>query len=392
MGGLRDSLYIALSYLRFYKLRSVVLITCVTLIIALPLALQLLLAESQRLLLARADNTPLLIGEKGSALDLTMNSLYFAGETVGTLPATAVDTLAATELAQPVPLHVTFNAQGFPIVGTTEAYFDFRGLDSGFGSLSLALGDCVVGAKVAEELGLQPGDSLVSSPDSLFDVAGVYPLKMNVAGVLEEAFSPDDRAIFVSLETAWVIAGLVHGHEDLAMADEATKVNHDKGALGSKLVLYSEVTDANRDSFHAHGGNSELPVTAIIAIPGDDKSSTILRGRYLNAERGQIVQPPAVIGGLMQDIFRVKALLDSVLALVGFATVLALALVLGLSVRLREAELQTNHRLGCSRMTTWRLIGAELLLVVVAAGIAALGILAVLSGFAEAVVSRLLMF
>ena len=31
---------------------------------------------------------------------------------------------------------------------------------------------------VAEKFGLSPGDSLVSSPETVFDIAGVYPLKL----------------------------------------------------------------------------------------------------------------------------------------------------------------------------------------------------------------------
>ena len=40
-----DSLYIAWKYIRFYRLRSLILVTCVALIAILPLSLQLLLAD-----------------------------------------------------------------------------------------------------------------------------------------------------------------------------------------------------------------------------------------------------------------------------------------------------------------------------------------------------------
>jgi putative ABC transport system permease protein len=68
-------------------------------------------------------------------------------------------------------------------VGTTLDYFDFRGLKVVEGRNLAVLGDCVLGARVAENLRLKPGDSLLSSPETLFDLAGVYPLKMKVVGV-----------------------------------------------------------------------------------------------------------------------------------------------------------------------------------------------------------------
>ena len=69
-----DSLYIAWKYISYYRARTMTLVACVTLIAVLPLALELLLDESEQQLLSRADSTPLLLGARGSALDLVMNS------------------------------------------------------------------------------------------------------------------------------------------------------------------------------------------------------------------------------------------------------------------------------------------------------------------------------
>ena len=75
-----DSLYIAWRYVSFNWARTLTLVACVTLIAVLPLSLELLLEESERQLMSRAVSTPLVIGAKGSSLDLVMNSLYFSDE------------------------------------------------------------------------------------------------------------------------------------------------------------------------------------------------------------------------------------------------------------------------------------------------------------------------
>jgi putative ABC transport system permease protein len=323
--------------------------------------------------MSRAVSTPLVVGAKGSALDLVMNTLYFGDEVPELITMEASDRVWETDLALPIPLYVRFRARGYPIVGTTLDYFDFRDLKIARGRSLAVLGDCAVGATVAEKLNLMPGDSLVSAPETLFDLAGVYPLKMKVAGVLEKSHTSDDLGVFVDVKTAWIIQGLGHGHADVTKIEDQTlilKRTETNVAATAKLFHYTEITKENLDSFHFHGDLSSYPITAVIAVPHDTKSGTILRGRYLSREEmRQIVEPEEVIDGLLQSIFRIKNVLDAVISVVGLATILALVLVFALSVRLRQREIQTIFKLGCRRMTIARLLGAEILIIVVISGV-----------------------
>jgi putative ABC transport system permease protein len=363
-----DSFYIAWKYIQFNRIKTAVLVACITLISFLPFALQLLLHESERQLMSRAVETPLVVGKKGSSLDLVMNTLYFGDDVPELLTMAASDRIAETELSVPIPMYVRFKARGNPIVGTTLDYFEFRGLKIVRGRQIAVLGDCVLGARIAESLDLKPGDALVSSPESLFDLAGVYPLKMKVAGVLQKSHSSDDRAVFVDLKTAWVIQGLGHGHQDVTQLKDPTLVlkrTESNVAATAKLFHYTEITEKNMASFHFHGNLSAYPISAIIVVPDDAKSGTILRGRYLaKNETQQITRPEEVIDGLLQNIFRIKNVLDAVIAMVTLATVLAVILVFALSLRLRQREIQTIFKIGCSRMTTTRLIAAEIVIIV----------------------------
>ena len=368
-----DSLFIAWKYISYNKIKTTVLVACITLISFLPFALQLLLDESERQLMSRAVKTPLVVGQKGSALDLVMNTLYFGDDVPELMSMAAADRIADTDLALPIPLYVRFQARGNPIVGTTLDYFEFRGLQLARGRQLAVLGDCVLGARIAEDLALKPGDSLVSSPESLFDLAGVYPLKMKVAGILEKSHTTDDLAVFVDLKTAWVIQGLGHGHQDVTRLKDPTLVlkrTESNVAATAKLFHYTEITEKNMASFHYHGNLSAYPISAVIAVPHDAKSGTILRGRYLSKEQTQqIAKPETVIDGLLQNIFRIKNVLDAVIAVVALATVLAIILVFALSIRLRQREIQTIFKIGCSRMTIARLIAAEIMIIVVSSAL-----------------------
>lgn len=368
-----DSLYIAWRYLASNKARSATLLACVTLITAVPLVLELLLVESERQLLSRAQSTPLLLGARGSALDLVMNGLYFDDEVPERVSMATVNEVEGSGLAQAIPIYARFQARRFPIVGTSLDYFDFRGLDIAQGRQLALLGEAVIGAEVADRLGITAGDSLLSSPETVFDLAGVYPLKMRVVGVLERAHTPDDLAVFVDVKTAWVVQGLVHGHQDLAQAkDPAVVIDRtDTNVIANaRLVEYTEITAENVDSFHFHGNPEQYPLSGVIVVPNDNKSGTILRGRYLEGERPyQLVVPETVIDGLLANIFRIKNVLDAVILVVGIATVLALTLVFALSVRLRQREIQTVFRLGGSRLTIARLLGAEIAITVAASAV-----------------------
>jgi putative ABC transport system permease protein len=364
-----DSFYIAWRYVSFNKVRTATLVACVTLIAIVPLTLEILLGESEQQLLSRAESTPMLLGARGSALDLVMNGLYFDDEVPELVSMAAADEIDDSGLAIPIPLYVRFKARGHPIVGTTLDYFDFRGLEIAQGRPLALLGEAVIGAGVAERLGIGAGDSLLSSPETVFDLAGVYPLNMHVVGVLRRSHTADDLAVFVDVKTAWVVQGLVHGHEDLRKTRDETVIidRNDANVVASaRLVEYTEITAANRDSFHFHGDPDQYPLSAVIVVPEDEKSGTLLRGRYLEGEsRHQLVVPGTVIDGLLATIFRIKNVLDAVILLVAIATVLALLLVFALSLRLRQREIRTVFRIGGSRLTIARLLSAEIAIILV---------------------------
>jgi len=385
-----DTLYIAWKYIAHNKLKTTILVACVTIILFLPIGLNLLLDESEQQLMSRAEVTPLIVGAKGSALDLVMNTLYFDDEVPELITLDAVEKINQTGLALAVPVYIRFHARGFPIIGTSLEYLEQRSLKIASGRNLAILGECVVGAKVAESLGLAPDSSLVSSPESLFDLAGIYPLKMRVVGILEPNHTSDDLGIFIDLKTAWIIQGLGHGHQDVTEISDPTLIyerTENNVSATPKLYHYNQISDKNIDSFHFHGDVSQNPITAVVVFPPDIKSETILRGKYLSeGEAHQIVRPVEVIDGLLQNIFRIKNVLDAVILVVGLATILAMLLVFALSMRIRQREIQTIFKLGCRKGTIVRLLGAEIGLILTVSLILCALAVSVISYYSQTIV------
>ena len=367
---MNEVLYLAWRYLRFNGGKTTVLVASISLILFLPAGLHVAVREASQSLTARADATPLLVGAAGSAVDLTLAALYFREPSVEPVSAAEVERVRSSGLAAPIPLHLRFQAGGHRIVGTTTDYLDFRGLELGAGRRFVTLGECVLGAAAANALKLEPGDDLISTPAGAFDVAGSFPLKMTVVGVLAPAGTPDDEVVFVDVKTAWVIGGLAHGHDDVtAPAAAAGVLAREEGNVvaNASVLSYTEITPENIATFHFHGDPATFPVDAVIAVPRDRKSGIFLRGRFAELDEPlQMVVPRQVVDELVETMFSVRNMVVLISLGLGAATIATTSLVVALSIRLRRRELETMRRIGASPGRMRAILASEVVLVVTA--------------------------
>jgi putative ABC transport system permease protein len=393
LGGV---LFLGRRYLGRNRVKTSLLVAAFTLVWLLPAGIALVVGKVESQLRARAEGTPLLLGQAGSPLELVFNGLYFTKPAVATLPYGETEAIVESGLGMVIPLYARYTAANHRIVGTTLDYFDFRHLTIREGRGLIDLGECVVGSEVAATNGIAPGDAVISTPETLFDLAGVYPLKMRVVGVLAASGTPDDGAIFVDLKTAWIIEGLGHGHEEAEKLGDGAKLVNPSGfgddavRLNASVVQYNEVTEENADDFHFHGEIADNPVSAAIVIPGDAKSQALLKGRYAKAGGLQLVSPEAEMDELFATVFSVQDLVLRLLGAIGFATLAIGALVFLLSNRLRREEFRHLRLLGADPGTLRALIAFEAGFVLVTSLVlAGLGLL-VLQGIAPMLVRQLL--
>ncbi len=385
-------LYLAWRYLAFHRLKTFILLTSITLILYLPVGLRVLVNQSSEQLTRRAEATPLVLGSKGSPLELVLNTLYFRSDFPDLMDYSESARVADTGLAPVIPMYVRYNAQGYPIVGTSFEYFDYHGLRPSSGRLFAMLGECVLGARVARMLGARVGDSVISSPENLFDLAGEYPLKMTIVGILALSDTPDDDAIFADVKTVWIIEGIGHGHQDLTKREAASAVLSREGnrvVANASIVQYNEITEENADEFHFHGDISEYPLTAVIAFPPEQKSSALLQGRYQSDASAQIVRPSEVMGELLDTILTVESFIVAGAVIVGLATLATTSLVFMLSLRLRRREMETLFKIGGSRGSVGALMASEMVVVLVT-GVALATVLTLLTSQFGAVLVRAL--
>ncbi len=370
---MRNAFFLARHYLRSAPWRTAILVLGTAVALFLPIFTVLVGRHVEKTLLQRAEDTPIVIGAKGNEFDLTMASLYFRGQVGDDIPYRERSEVERLDYGLVVPLHVRFTVDGAPLVGTGLEYFEARHLSVSEGRLPAQLGEVVAGSTVAEEARLHPGDTVRSDLTNLYNLAGSYPVVLEVVGVLAPSDGPDDEAFFTDLRTVWVVDGRLHGHDDVtreqALNPEAREGENLEATAA--IFLFDRITANNRASFHQHGGDDEAPISSLLVFPPDARARDLLLGDFALKTDRQAVQPLDVVRSVLGIVLRARQALGVYFVAVALSTFAFFVLVLALSLRLRRTELELMQRIGCSRSAIGAIVGVEVACVILMAALAA---------------------
>jgi putative ABC transport system permease protein len=362
------------SYIRHYAGRSSLIVLSLTMLLFLPFGVNRLIKKTESRMMSRAESTPLVVTASEGGTDELIEALYFKNyDGTAFLEYAVLDSLNDSGLGRAIPMMTGFNARSYSICGTQISYFKFRDLKPSEGNFFQYLGDCVLGAQVATELGLSVGDSIISSPENFFDLAGVYPLKMRISGILESVGNPDDRTIFTDVRTVWIIMGLGHGHQDVERISDPTILPDSQDSIlrtTAKIKMYQEITEKNRDEFHFHGDLGDMPLTSLIFVPQDEKSLAIMRGRFAEKKYPwKALVPSEVVEKLLGSVFRLGEAFRLFYIWVSAASAIIFAILIGLLLRIRQEQIQTLFQLGASRGLVYGMLMFEWLILLFASGL-----------------------
>jgi putative ABC transport system permease protein len=334
-------LALTLKRLKKERLLSALKGLSLTLILMLVFNLNRGIGEFKKHLSQRSQSTYLLVGSEKNSFDLIQNGLYFR--------STDVEHMTQGELAElkvkTIPLFFSYNAQGHSIIGTTLEYFSARQLNCQEGTFFQRTGEAVIGSQVALAKGLKLGDHFFSSVNKPFDAATGIPVKLIVKGILEKSRSADDEGIFVSLKTAWTLAGIGHNHRP-----------EEEGSLKS----FTDLTQHEPENFHFHGEEANFPLTAALIQIQNSHQKVRLLARSKSGEVSlNILEPEVLLQQMINSVAGLGAFLNSLLIVFSIALLLTLSLSIILSISLRKAEQEILYSLGFPTSYFYRMIAAE---------------------------------
>jgi putative ABC transport system permease protein len=280
-----------------------------------------------------ARGVDLVVGAKGSPLQLILSAVYHVDVPTGNLPHATLATLRGNRLvAQAIPLALGDSVRGFRIVGTEPALLELYGARFASGAAWTAPMQAVIGAQVARATGLGVGSEFLGTHGLAEGGAEHAEARCRVVGVLSPAGSVLDRLVLTDLVSVWQV------HEGEAVDEQERRVLE-----------------------------AERQVTAILVRYASPLGAAILP-RQVNAEGGlQAAAPAAEVARL----FAVAGV--GIETLRAFAAVLIVAALLALFITLYGALEERRYDLAILRMLGASPRQVALLLLIEAWLLAALG-------------------
>lgn len=270
----------------------------------------------------------LVVGAKGSPLQLILSGVFHLDVPTGNIPLAAAEALRAHPLVERVvPVALGDSLQGFRIVGTTPQYAELYGVRPAAGGLWEQPLEAVLGAEVAAVTGLRVGDRFagVHGLGGGGEAHGETPYR--VVGVFERSGAVLDRLVLTAVESVWTV------HEKATALDD-----EDRRALEAEREL----------TLLLIGYRSPL---AAVGLP-----------RWVNAQSGLQAASPALETARLLRLVGVGAEVVR-----GFGVLLLLAAGLSVfialyhAVREREADLAMMRMLGAAPWRVAALVTAEAL-------------------------------
>lgn len=161
-----------------------------------------------------AEGIDLVVGAKGSPLQLILSSVYHIDFPTGNIDMEEAMSLSRNRLVKNIiPLGMGDNYQGYRIVGSNYDYLDLYNAEVETGTRWVKPFDVVLGKEVADKLGFKVGDEFIGSHGigSSSHEHDEHPYM--ITGILEPMGNVLDKLILTSIESVWYTHDEGHDHD-----------------------------------------------------------------------------------------------------------------------------------------------------------------------------------
>lgn len=372
---------LALANLRSSTLSSVVNV----LLLALGTgSIAILLLASTQLSSALSKNAAgidLVIGAKGSPLQLVLAGVYHADIPPGNIPATEIERWQSHPMvASAIPLSLGDSHRGFRIVGTVEEFASLYDGQISKGTIWTQPFEAVIGSRVARSTGMKVGDSF-AGVHGLSDAGEAHDdSRYRVVGELGPTDSVLDSLIITSTESVWLMhrdhepevhgeaSGGHHveedGHDDHAVDDyghddhHIDEDGHEDNYVDEEGSHHQPVNEGGHDDYkeELHHGDEVTLLLVQLFSP----LATLTLPREVNAEAGlQAASPPFEISRLLQIVGIGVSWLNAFATVLVVGAALSIFAALYASLNARRHELAVLRCLGATRAELFYLLFVE---------------------------------
>jgi putative ABC transport system permease protein len=199
-----------LAYLRDRALTTVLNILLLAISVALLVLLLQFGAQLAERMTRDAARVDLVVGAKGSPLQLILSSIYHIDQPTGNIPFGSIAMLRGHPGVRDVtPLALGDNFNGYRIVGTDAGMLARYEAHIAQGRSFRAPAEAVLGASVARKTGATIGQKFVGS-HGLGEGHGHDHAPFTTVGILAPTGTVIDRLILTSVESVWDVHGIDH--------------------------------------------------------------------------------------------------------------------------------------------------------------------------------------
>lgn len=209
---------------------SIILLTASVSIISILILLQ---KQFEEKFSSSMDNIDLVLGAKGSPLQLILSSVYQMDAPPGNISyADAEVWMNKPAVESAVPLAYGDNYLGYKIVGTTDAYLRHFKLILREGKTFSSDFEVVVGAGIADNIGLKIGDTFFGTHGDAEEGEVHDHHAYKVVGILSPSGKIADQLILSNIESVWHM----HEHEHTEESDVHEHTADDAGHEGKEIT------------------------------------------------------------------------------------------------------------------------------------------------------------
>ncbi len=323
------------------------------------------------------DGINMVVGAKGSPLQMILSSVYHIDVPTGNIPIKKTKWIKKSKfISKAIPLALGDSYKGYRIVGTDHQLPEHYKVRMDKGKLWEKDMQACVGSKVALKLKLKIGSTFHGAHGLINDGMHVHEThSYKVVGIFDQSNTVIDQLILTNVSSVWRV------HEDHDHDDEFVETESNDS---SKHAGHNH--DGNNHEGHNHESHNHEPEKELAPVSEEGKEITAMLLTFAKDKQGNTstmanVQLPKIIDetegleelGYAIPAIQLKRLLDNMGLGAGFLYVLALIIIgisafsmfisLYSSMKERKYEVALMRTMGASRLQLFFMVSLEGILI-----------------------------